>query len=468
MKIIKHLESESANDATYRLISEMLCLEHAARATHVVGSTIEVLPYPHDPYPLINLKTITTQGLPYNVHYRPTVGIVYYTQSKNFNINNLATTVGRELDKFGYKHFQTYRSVAATSTTILRHKGHFNDKTRILGPTQYLNITNSVDIKILPARVILWLPIDNYELRPPPYYSSIAAFTWIFMPVRTAIMINERGFNSMHEVNAIISAILYDDGNICKFANNDIARQIKYESFNIVSVPPCININHHILRDGIFIVNTSEKKLIYACNAVNNYTFQQPNSIIDLDNRVHKLPTEEWKPETLLLQSGKVSLQNGKIILNNVHIQAENRCEAFQCLICKVPLSGINIVIRRKNQVNDFDKGLLLCKFCWNLTSGVEFTNSIQISSINIPFTQAEVAACCTGYEHIAKLLTGIVTPVDNCTGAFLIEIPSKNGPIMSVIITSENLGKYAILTYPKLIHMKIGVISELRIAEIV
>src|SRR5262245_6727434 len=118
MKVIKPVAGTA--DAERRLVRSMLCMEHGAVA---VGPDCAPLPPPHEPWPTVRLSPVTKKGLPAEAHYRPTVGIVFYTVGPAFSVRELVGRVAARLGELPEDHLRGHRAVAATPCSMLRHAG---------------------------------------------------------------------------------------------------------------------------------------------------------------------------------------------------------------------------------------------------------------------------------------------------------------------------------------------------------
>ena len=211
MKIVKPFDGALA--AERRLISIMLCLEHGAAA---FGPDMAPLPRPHAPWPVVTVPPVTARGLPTEVHYRPTVGVVFYTASEGFDIKQFVHRVSAALGAAGNAHLKTHRAAAVTPAITIRHASRAIDGHVVIGPKKcFRKPAASCVGDHYPARILMWTPPADRAL--PPHYSIRAAFTWVFMPVTAALDVTP--LYGMAEVNALISSAFYDGAMVSRHAD---------------------------------------------------------------------------------------------------------------------------------------------------------------------------------------------------------------------------------------------------------
>lgn len=185
------------------IVAEMLCIEAGAV---IVTPDLKSLQLPHAAYPTIKINPITKLGKEIVIHYRPTVGMIYYTESDNFCVQEFVQTISLQLTKFS--HLMQYRSGSSASTL----RQDFNPTNDINLITKYG--TSNPD-KNLYARSLQWIDASNiFNLNLIRPYNKFAAFTWIFMPIRLNLH-NLSHFDSLNKINCIISSVFYDVGQCC-------------------------------------------------------------------------------------------------------------------------------------------------------------------------------------------------------------------------------------------------------------
>jgi hypothetical protein len=495
MRVLKPTETDAEGGAERRLVAEMLCLEHGARA---VGPDLQPLPSPHEPWPVVKLRPITAKGVPYAVHYRPTVGVVFYTLAPGSHVADLVGRLSAQLERAGDAHLRAYRAVAATPATVLRHKGRIAGGHVIVGPRKCYK-KPVAEKSVLPARLLQWTHPDDDE--PPPHYSIRAAFTWVFMPVTAALAIGEGGFDSMPAVNATLSAVFYDEARICNIPDGGEVSPLTIGNFEGVGLPPfllppaggvptrsplrarggaLLGARSGALlgaRGGALLVDGAGR-LTYIGRLLNLH-LKTGRGVWPPGRNVLQLPAEAWAPETILLPAGG-GFANAK-------------SRGFQCVSCMAPLGGEVVVIRAPRapatgQHREWfyypvgsnapliggalaGGGLLLCAFCWNALESpacLSVHMGARVTHTVLPFSQAEAAAACPGYEPLAPLLAGTALPLAGAEGAFVVKTPDGGpGGGASVILACEKLGRYPALTHPAVAAAKLGVVSGVALAEV-
>lgn len=480
MRVLKPTETDADGGAERRLVAEMLCLEHGARA---VGPDLQPLPAPHEPWPVVKLRPITAKGVPYAVHYRPTVGVVFYTLAPGSRVADLVGRLSAQLERAGDAHLRAYRAVAATPATVLRHKGRVAGGHVIVGPRKCYKkpVVKKAD---LPARLLQWTPPDDDE--PPPHYSIRAAFTWVFMPVTAALAIGEGDFDSMPAVNATLSAVFYDEARICNIPDGGEASPLAIGNFEGIGLPPFLlppagaapasAVPTRLGPRGGAVLLDGAGRLTYVGRLLNLH-LKAGRGVWPPGRNVLQLPAEAWAPETILLPGG---LANAK-------------SRDFQCVSCMAPLGGEVVVIRAPRapatgQHREWfycpvgsnvpliggalaDGALLLCAFCWNALESpacLSVHMGARVTHTVLPFSQAEAAAACPGYEPLAPLLAGTAAPLAGAPGAFVVKTPDGGpGGGASVILACEKLGRYPAITHPAVAAAKLGVVTGVALAEV-
>ena len=484
MRVIKPaIGNPDDADAKMRLAAEMLCIEHGACA---IGPDLKPLPAPHKPWPVVEIPPLTEQGLPYTVHYRPTVGIVYYTAGNDFIINRFVEQIANLLNQVSDKHLHAYRAISASPSTVMRHKGRTVSETLIVASRKCYKKPVMSLVCPLPSRLLQWTPPDVTEI--PLHYSIKAGFTWVFMPVSVAFTLGVDGFNSMASVNAVVSAVFYDHSNASIVEDGKLIKLLRPSLFKNIAPPPFLKSFGKIkafenqeetetiyeelrpTRGAILIENSGKMTFIGHSDALaaSAQGFPWP---LTANAQWEKLPTETWNPENILL--------------------SKKHCMAFVCVNCLAPIGGDAIVMRNprkpKEQFHNgwvynyrtasgelildggnAKKGLLLCPFCWN-----SFESSCLVSHMKarltrtvIPFSQSEVATMCPGYERLAPVLSGRAVAMDSVPGAFII-ITKESEPRGAFILTIPLYGKYPTITNPRIAGMGLPVITNVPLIEV-
>ena len=215
----------------------MLNLEHGALV--VDPDSLQPLPPPHAIWPVVVLPPRTAEGHPCTIHYRPTVGVVYYTQAQGEDVEGLVAGVASMLERAGDAHLrQRNYAVAATPAAVLRHTGRVSCCNVIFGPRKNHAASpggaNCRPGDLLPARLLVYTA--DGVTTPPAHYGR-AGFTWVFMPIAAALAIGERGFDSMPAVNASISAIFFDGGRASTLRDGAEVSLLAEDHFEVPPVP---------------------------------------------------------------------------------------------------------------------------------------------------------------------------------------------------------------------------------------
>ena len=466
MRVLKPAGGEDAAGLECRLIAEMVCLEHGARA---VGPDGRPLPAPHEPWPTVALRPVTAGGVACTVHLSPTVGVVYHTLSPG-RVAELVARVSSGLERAGDAHLRGARAVAATPATVLRHKGRVAGGHMIVGPRKcYTKAGDPADD--LPARLLQWTPADDHRL--PPHHSLRAAFTWVFMPVGAALAAGEGGFDSMSTVNATVAAILYDAAGVSNVPDGGEVSPLTVGHFDTAALPPALQ----SLADtkqrppGVILIDPAGS-LTYVGNVMNLH-LRAGRGVWPPTANVALLPAEAWAPETLARRGGGRWAAGGRDL---------------QCVSCAAPLGGAVVVVRGARAAGlcqhdgcewrygghappgtalvDDGAGVALCPFCWNaLKTPVCLTAHLGagVTHAVVPFTQAETAAACPGYEALAPLLAGVATPLAGAPGAFVVQTAGG----ARIVLASKKLGRHPAITNPAIAAARLGVLAEAMVAEV-
>jgi len=455
MQVIKPTDGRAA--AERRLAARMLCIEHAAVA---YTPDLSPIPPPHAPCPLIEIPPITAKGLPSTVHYRATVGIVFYTTGKGFQAGDLVRRVSAILGALPDAHLLTPRAIGSSLSAVVRRRGQVVSGHAIVGPRKCYKKSKK-GASDLPARLLMWTPLVEPEL--PQHYSIRASFTWVFMPVSAALDIGE--FGSMAQVNAMIASVLFDDALCSHYPEG--AEVLRLFPGDFVTPPPparlaCLASKSKCLSNGVLIVHPATRSLSYATRDAPLHFPVRPTNA---------LPWVEWE-----------SLSFG--------LPAPHR---YQCCHCMVPIGGEAVVVRRpctpppnahyvwgpghglpdhKTPLLTGRTGidLLLCPHCWNsVKSPVCFTHHMAAIMMRTRtlLTQAQVCALCPGYEVLSALLEGVVAPVSGVRGAYTLSLHGADAkPGELVVLTGCALGAYPHLVIPEITALRLPVFVGLRIAE--
>jgi len=461
------------DDDVARIAALMLNFEHGAL---VRGANGEELPPPHKPFPIVELSSITDDGLPTTIHYKPTVGVIFYTAARGFNVETLAEELSNHLEAAGDDHLRGYRTVAATPSTVMRHKARVVGGHVLKGPRAcYRNSRTTTDP--LPSRLFNWVPPDANGMLPL-HYSIRAAFTWVFMPITHAIKVER--FNTMSQVNAMMSSILYDAGNICIHEDHTEIRKVKDSDFVCYDPPQTLARVWH--RCGTMLNSTSAVLIVDPAVGVMEisgtsstlFGTRASQTALSHNSPTERVPWTSQQGEPLKFEPWE-----------GINLHEEDG--AHTCVFCEIPASDNMVVIRggivpaagvhrewEFNQLNpgeplfspgDHEKGRLLCCRCWNsLSSSSCITTHLnaQLSYTTVPMNQARAFADHPRYSAIGRLLEGTIRPSE-INGAFILTIDGEEA-----VLCAKKLGNYPRLTCPGISELQLPVLSRLRIAEII
>lgn len=400
------------------LVAEMLCLEHGNRA---FDSKMQPLPKPHALWPTITIQPKTTRGLPYTIHCRPSVGVVFYILPAAQSISKVVHSVAAKLRVAGASHLcESYRTRSTTTLTMEQSNLNVTPETIVFGMRMCFKKGVKAEVS-LPARLLLWTPPQGADL--PMHSSKRAAFTWVFMPVDYAINSNIN--------HIVLSSILYDATNVCSLdAGVDVDRLL-WDSFQQPPPPPLIST---IVCCECLIITPKSISLV-------------KNTQI-LQYRFIPIPmSEKWNPQSMLTAKD---------------------IQTFHCMQCDIPLGGKCVVLR---ELEDTDgpvcfgecaaDGVLLCVYCWN-TFGI-VAHRYKVYRTEIPISQSEVAMADKKYASIAPILAGTAAPFPEVDGAFIVTLVDGT----KVILTTPALGKYSAIISQPLRDSGLHVIPSIEIVYI-
>ena len=459
-----------------RLCAEMQNLEHGARV--VDPDDLRRLPEPHDSWPVVLLPPCTAEGEACTIHYRPTVGIVYYTLEAGDSIEGLVAAAAAQLERGGDAHLRrTPRAVAASPATILRHEGRVSlgANSVIAGPLKnYTACTAGRSPDDLPARLLVYMA-DG--VTTPPAHYGCAGFTWVFMPVAAALAIGAAGFNSMAAVNATLAAIFYDGGLTSTLRDGAEVSPLTTDHFEVASLPHYLDAGGAGAsggagvggrRGGVLLAEPGGRLTFVGREANLHARSVWPPVGAGLGGEPQP-PLESWSPGTIALRGGLATAAS----------------RDFQCVACAAPLGGEVIVARgaRVPPAGQHQRcwhhgrrregsllaagGLLLCTFCWGAFEAPACLTThmgARITRTVIPYPQSSAAAACPDYRILAPLLAGTVTPLT--LGAVVVRMPASTGGA-SVVLAGEKLGRYPAITNRAIAATGLGVLGGVSLAEV-
>ena len=482
-----------------RLIAEMLNLEHGALV--VDPDSLQPLPPPHATWPAVVMPPRTAEGHPFTIHYRPTVGVVYYTQAQGEDVEGLVAGVASMLERAGDAHLrQRNYAVAATPAAVLRHTGRVSCCNVIFGPRKNNHAAspggaNCRPGDLLPARLLVYTA--DGVTTPPAHYGR-AGFTWVFMPIAAALAIGERGFDSMPAVNASISAIFFDGGRASTLRDGAEVSLLAEDHFEVPPVPDLFAFGEEPRgeepRGGEEPPDRDPQGGAGIGPRSGGVLLALPGGRLEFVGRASNLSAgsvwppaclgaecpslEPWAPETIALRDSEGLYAEG--------LYATEASRNFQCVVCEAPLGGEVVVVRgarvppaglhhhwhnhgRREGSLLTEGGLLLCMFCWaGLESPACLTTHMGARATRtvIPYPQASAAAACPEYWRLAPLLAGSVTPLT--PGAVIVQMPPGGpGGGASVVLAGKKLGRYPAITNRAIAATGLGVLPGVTLAEV-
>jgi hypothetical protein len=454
MRILKPLVPGGDPTAETRLASEMLCLEHGARA---VGPDLSPLPRPHEPWPTVRVPPLTRDGLACTAHYRPAVGVVYYT-GLHGEAEALMRRLAALLEGFGDAHLRVPRASAASLATLTRREsasGTLVARGRRTGRAGREEA----------ARLLRLAAPDEI---PPSPYSVGCAFTWVLAPATAALALAEAwaetpSANALAPFNATLAAILYDAARTCLAPDGGDIAPLSPAHFAPAQAPPPGWAKSAPGQTRGAIVIDAGGRLTYVGREAALRTAPWP-----LERALDGLPAEAWEREGPPLAS------------------SPPRAAPYQCWSCKAPLGG-DVAIVRGARVPDLrshpgahlsgldpgtpllegERGALLCPLCWHEARAcLEGHMGARAHRTRVPHSQASVAIACRGYEPLGHLLAGRAAPLTGAPGAFVLEGCSAVPAGTALVLAGASLGQRPAVMFGAIATTELAVLEGLRLVE--
>lgn len=415
------------------LAAEMLNFEFGAR---VMGSDFKQLPAPHEPFPTLDIQPITKEGVPFQVHYRPALGVVYYVEPAGDSIQAQVERVATLLDSVGFQHLTSYRAVAATAAAVMRRKNRVLSKTILENYHDIALVSGSSD-SVRPARLIFCCTAENVV---PPCISSRAVFTWVFLPIAAVFKITMRANDDKtgEIVNASIAGIVHDGPGLLRKDTPSELLEITIEDFGKATDDQLANIAR--LQD---ICGTSTNGALLFSRG--RFRFTKKQSTPWTAGRTITPSEEKW-PNVL------------------------------QCSVCDSPLNEVALILRGASQPTirhhpiwysadqpcklNGGADIILCQDCQISTSCVSHMGG-RVSSCRVPLSQIEICAQLPQYAPLVPVLEGIVSRIEGVPGAFLIRHASGD-----IIVIGGSRGKYPAIQYEVIARQNALVVPLLNIIE--
>lgn len=453
MRILGQLEGGAAA-AERQLAAEMLNMEIGARAFGADGAPLAP---PHAPWPLIAVPAATTAGVPYEVHYRPAVGVVYYTRPDRFSVQALVRRLVPLLEAAGAAHLQGYRAAAASPAAVLRYQGRARAGTTVKGPCDPPARLAREGAKI-PARLMVFTPDTSTEA--PRHWSVAAVFTWVFMPIEAALRASREGYSSMANVNALVAGLVFDAAGICG-GDGPAARDVDLLTINELGlVPVPLGIDAAGVAGlcgrgskGALVIGTTGR--VTFAGSYRNLT---ANSATMTAQAVAALASEPW-----------------------AHAMAASGDTL--CALCRTPHGGEAAVVARQltgsitpgpNQTHTPMRynpnnnrplqppatATVLCRFCCPPCLAEHMGGALTRSMP--PLTAAQACAASASHAALAPLLGSTARAVPGVVGAFILETPAHG----TIIITGGHLGGFPTIAHPAVGRLRHPIIAQLNLIK--
>jgi len=485
MRIV--IATKGTIEAERRVAAAMLNIEHGAIA---FDDNLVPLPAPHKPATCIAVPPITTNGLPVEVHYRPSVGVVFYTGADGLKVRDMVARIAAML---GTEHLTRWRVTAATPSSVLRKDRPCSAAQTVIGARKmFKSVRPSHDLP--PARILMWPPPNESTVEFPLHYSIRASFTWVFMPASAAIKlphegadprpVMERHWSRIREnwspttVNVVMASILYDAAQMTNLADNsEIFRGLTMAD---ISVPfRTDNLNLDTVEAGDRLSTTHRGLLIRT-----NGSIELVGDIRTLSVVHHPIghPTDKNSCKNAPTRKDRLALLNSYPLINS---RPSNILSGgLICCHCNVPVGDETIVLTgnyysrsavdrsqykaAEAKLPHENNSILFCMRCWHgMSNPACLTAHLGAALVRRWKTGLTQAATCqtTGindFVQMAQVLSGTAAPIEGVVGAFVVTM--KDGS--SIVIAGSNLGPVPEFTVPRIAALKLRVYGYLRIVE--
>jgi hypothetical protein len=477
MRYIKPIDGLPA--AERRLVAWMLNMESGELAWDDAARPTAL---PRAPWPVVELEPATEKGLPTRVHYRPTVGVVYYTVHADFELRPLVARLSKALHASGDAHLIGPRAVTTTATSVLRHHGRIRGGRQTVAAAQAQQLfKQAAPQEALPARMLT--VIEDAECHEPPrYYSAHASFTWVFAPATVAISINS--FSSMHAVNAMVASLFFDAGLVARARDGAEVYRCERADFVLPALPKSLAAHSRAFGHGGSadpqpfgglggdaagtLVVRADGSLAYAGH---HATLRAPGG------------AAPWGLEMLRpIAWCDVALCGSAL-------------NAHRCSVCSAPVGGEAVVafgataplptchsnwysgsftpcapgtVLSDPRIlrDDSAACVLLCVYCWGALDSpsclMEHMGADVWRTV-VPISQADACAASSGYEYLAQILRGTAHALHGAPGAFQVRLQDGEE-----LILASGLGSCPSLTHPVVAATRLPVVALPRLATAV
>ena len=493
--------------AERRLVCEMLCLEHGARAVGPDDPRVAA-PLPHAPWPVVQAGATT-------LHYRPALGVVFYTAGPGFDITRFVHRVAGLLADASADHLRGPRAVASSFATTARACARVPARPRAATSTnQYENARQlSLELRddVAPDAQFLrqltychaghsnpdfTLGLDHsiftgFTLNSIPVISRRAVFTWVFLPATvllTGLSSHEASqrFDMTNTVNAVVAGLLYDEARLCRHPDGADLSTPMAADFDLCAAAPVAAV----------IPRPHPQDNRTPATLGNLLGF--PRSRPDLSNGM-RWRDEGTPPGALIIAGDRLHFVGNASRLNTISgrwpfrharetllaidwclLPDELSATPIRCLACDCPLGGEVIAVsgasgpnnwdarRHGRNLNEYDdvafapSVFYLCVFCWSATEGecIGAHLGAHVRRTTIPISPADACAASFAHVPLVPLLKGRAARV--VAGVVRVVLPDGS----TVVLTGHAWGAYPALGCAEIAAIGAPVVAGIQLVE--
>jgi hypothetical protein len=460
MRVVK-LADGGDIEAEVRLASEMLCLEHAARA---YGPSLEELDRPHEPWPLVRLPPLTSDGEEVRIHYKPVVGYVYLACEDRFDVSAFADRIGVLLHAKGAAHLREHKAVGAAGAMVARAHG------RIYGgewaPPPRLSPGPPEEEKpYFVPRAFYRNPGTN----TPARCDSWAGFTWYFAKAASGVVWSESEHDASDEArsqraNALVAGVVYDRLDVFRVADGDSvmgpnmamkAGTPEPDHFEKLRTLVC---RVGYTKDaGIFLVGDDGKG-------------GRGRLVVIGDRRAVRksrataawfegLQAERWPPQDLVDSLPRFPAV-GSIVCMRCQILVSGRFAVVRRAVVparKDLRGGAHLTLKNSEPLLDPEKGFALCRACAQASSECLAGHmKASVTRSEAPWSQAQAFSTSDVYSVLVPLLRAEAWTEPDAAGAVMVGLEGG----ATIVLAGARLGPKAELTHEFLARRRLPVLD--------